>query len=150
MPDRDQLALAVEDTFRNARASGLSIADAADLVAAAIRTHLTEAAEADTRAAGHVHVQSILGMASGLPLVQCRVGWEQWEWDVEQARQHAFWVLACAEAAEHDAAVWRWLTLGPIGMDSGPAAAAIQDLRRFRGQTDAIDWRLPAHDQTGG
>lgn len=93
--------------------------------------------------------KSILGMATGLPLVQCRVGWEQWEWNVEQARQHAFWTLAAAEAAEHDAAVWRWLTLGPIGMEPGPAAAAIQDLRRFRGQADAIDWRLPAHDQVG-
>lgn len=143
-PARDPLAVAIEESFREGRRTGLSIAATADVVAEVIRSKVGEDAETEGLAkADHVHMQSIVGARSGEPFVQCRVGFEQWQWDVPTTRGHALALLECAEAAIHDAAVLRWLTLGNIGLDRTAAFAAIVDLRRFRGDVDREDWRVP-------
>jgi hypothetical protein len=147
MTERDPLAAIFEKTWRDCRADGMSITATADMLAAVFREELLDAigeeeAEGLSKA-DHVMVQSVVGGSSGAPIVQCRVGYEQWQWDVEEAREHAGTVLACAEAAVHDAAMVRWLTLGPIGLDQDAALDAVGDLRRFRGDLEREDWRVP-------
>jgi len=142
MADRDPWADVLEDAFRESRRLGMSIGDAFDVIAQAVRTKLVESVEQDNLSkADHVMVQSIVGAASMTPAVQCRVGIEQWQWDVDQAREHAQNVLTCTEAAVHDAALMRYLILGPMGLESKVAMAAVVDLRRFRGDVEREDWR---------
>lgn len=139
---RDPLAAMVELAFKKARTDGLSITDAADIVAQVIRAKQTEAElEGIQPSPDVIAVQSIVGARTGDPYVQCRIGLEQWQWDIDTARHHAMAVLTCAEAAVHDAAMIRWMTLGE--MDAPPEVAwqAVADLRRFRGDVDRADWR---------
>jgi hypothetical protein len=139
--DRDPLAVAVEGAFKEARSQGLSVADASDIVAEVIRSRTAEAEVEGLAPAGICTVQSIVGARTGDPYVQCRVGLEQWQWDVPTAREHALALLAVAEAAVHDAAMLRWMTLGPLSTPHDTALQAVQDLRRFRGDTAREDWR---------
>lgn len=148
--NRDPLADIIEQTYRESRRDGMGIGATSNMIAAVIRSEVLDkiaVSEAEGLSkADHVMVQSIVGAASGTPAVQCRVGFEQWQWDVDQAREHAMAVLAATEAAVHDAAVMRWLTLGAVGMDKNAAMTAIVDLRRFRGDVDREDWRPPQHE----
>lgn len=149
-PTRDSLATMVEAAFREARKEGLSISDAADIIAEHIRGKWVEGMEAsELSQADHVNIQSIVGAATGKPFVQCRVGYEQWQWGTVTAREHATALLRVAEAAEHDAAMMQWLMLGDIGLDRAGAMRAIFDLRRFRGDVLREDWRPPEHDDLG-
>lgn len=141
MSARDPLAVMVEKAFKEARGQGLSVADAADIVVQVLRAKQAEAELEGLCKSDVVDVQSIVGARTGDPYVQCRVGFEQWQWDVDSARHHAMSVLMCAEAAMHDAAMFRWLTLGPMGSERAAALHAIADLRRFRGDVDREDWR---------
>lgn len=147
--DRDPWAAAIEEAFRTARAGGLSISAAADVVAAVIRETLAEQAAAEvTNPDNVVSLQSILSARTGDPLVQVRCGPAQWQWDTTTTRQHALRLLEAAEAAEHDAMVFRWLTLGPPDIPEQPAIQALADLRRFRGDVDREDWRPAEQDRT--
>lgn len=146
-PQRDQLAVILQESFQGCRKDGMSVAASFDLLADVFRQQILDKIGV-TEAEGlvkddHVMVQSIVGGGSGQPAVQFRVGFEQWQMDVTQAREHAQTVMMCAEAAVHDAAMFRWLALGPIGMDREAAMQAIVELRRFRGDVDREDWRLP-------
>jgi hypothetical protein len=138
-PGRDPLAEIAEATFREARKVGLSIAEAADALAQALRRRLGEEYLA-TAPADQVLVQSIVSATTGDPLVQCRVGLESWQWTPQDAREHALWLLACAEAAIHDAAMQRWLVLH-MNLEPAVAAGAMSDLRRFRGDVPREHWK---------
>lgn len=141
-PDRDPWAVAVEDAFREARKTGMSIGEAADIVVAVLREQLDKfAAEGVTDPEDYIHMQSILSARSGEPLVQIRSGPLQWQWETNHTRQHALKLLAVAEAADHDAAVFRWLTLGKLSLSAEGAITAVGDLRRFRGDIEREDWR---------
>jgi hypothetical protein len=142
--ERDPWAVAVEKTFREARSAGMTIADAADVVVAVLREKIdAHAAEGVTDPDDVVHMQSILSARSGEPLVQIRCGPLQWQWETGTTRSHALKLLAVAEAAEHDAAVYRWMTLGPMDYPAAAAVRAIGELRRFRGDAEREDWREP-------
>lgn len=143
MAERDPLAVIVERVFREARREGVSISDAADIVAAGMRNHLEERTrERSNTDSNMIRVQSIFGARSGLPLVEFLYGLENFTLEVEQARRHALNILACAETASQDAALYRWLTLSEqLSFDPTTAAAAIHDLRRFRGDAEKQDWR---------
>lgn len=140
---RDELAIVVERTFTEGIADGLSAADCADVIVGVIREQLMASVENNliTGKADNVGVQSIIGASTGEPYVQLSVGVEQWRWSVETAREHAYVVLQCAEAATLDAAVLRWATLGALGLKPEQAAVMIHELRRFRGDIDPKDWR---------
>lgn len=143
--EHDQLAGLVEKAFKEARKEGLSIGDAANIVANLIREHLDERMQENAAAdAGMINVQSIFGVKSGLPQVDFRYGFEHFTLTVEQAREHALDILQCAEAASQDAGIYRWLTLSELGLNPRAAATAIGDLRRFRGDVPKEDWRTPA------
>jgi hypothetical protein len=81
----DPLAGMVELAFKEARNSGLTVHDAATLVAETIRGQLAKEADSDTAPADRVNVQSIVSARNGTPLVQCRAGYEQWQWDIPEA-----------------------------------------------------------------
>ncbi len=141
--ETDPLAGMVEAAFREGRAAGLSIGDAAMVVADVVRRKLADELAGGAAPANVVTVQSIVSAQSGEPLVQCRVGFEQWSWAPEEARSHALALLACAEAAVHDAAMFRWLTLGEMSLPAAAAMQAVGGLRRFRGDVAREDWRVP-------
>ena len=145
--DRDPLAVIFEETWRGCRSDGMSIAATADMLAAVFREQvLDKIGEKENEGLAkpdHVMVLSIVGAATGQPLVQFRAGFEQWQWDIEHAREHALYILAIAEAAVHDAAMLRWLTIGRIGMAKNDAFQAIAELRRFRGDVEREDWIVP-------
>lgn len=149
MSERDPLAVMVEEAFKEARRQGMSVAAAADIVVQVLRAKQAEAELEQLSSPDVVAVQSIVGARTGDPYVQCRVGFEQWQWDVESARHHAMAVLACAEAAMHDAATVRWLILGPLDVPQATAWQAVSDLRRFRGDVDRADWRPAAGANDG-
>lgn len=139
----DPLATMIADTFRSCRKDGLSIEDTAEVISEAMRRYLEERGMDDAEYdAERVQVQSIFGARTGLPLVDFKVGFEHWTMPVEQARQHGLNILTCAEAASQDAGMYRWLTL-QMDMSAQAAAAAIADLRRFRGDQPKDDWRTP-------
>lgn len=150
MPERDALAVLIETAFKSARKEGLSVADAADLVADVVRARLEERI-LDQSEVNHnmINVQSIYGAKTGLPLVDFSYGFEHFTLDVDSAREHALAILTCAEAASQDAGVYRWLTLSTLGLDARAAQAAIADLRRFRGDAQKEDWRTPEQKASG-
>lgn len=145
------LAKMIEDAFREGRRDGMTITAVSELIAEVIRSEVLdkigEKELAGMAAPDYVNLQSIVGAASGYPMVQCRVGFEQWQWEVEDARNHALALLQVAEAAVHDAAMLRWLTLGELGLPKNAAHHAIHDLRRFRGDVDREDWRPPEREE---
>ena len=146
----DPLGDMIEQTFRESRKEGMSIHDTAQLIASVVREAiLDKIGEKEGEGlykADHVRVQSVVGAASGNPAVQCRVGFEQWQWDPEEAREHARNVMQCAEAATLDAAIIRWATLGALKLDLRAAHRMVYDLRRFRGDVEREDWRPPAQE----
>lgn len=117
--------------------------DAGTVVAEVVRERLDQNYREDTNGDDIIHVQSIFGAKTGLPLVDFRYGFEHFTLDVDQARDHALNVLRCAEAASQDAGVYRWLTLSDLGLPERAAAEAIRDLRRYRGDAEKEDWRTP-------
>lgn len=137
----DGLAGMIAKAFREARKEGLSIEDAAQIVADVIHDKLEERGAEDAEVNREmIKVQSIFGARTGLPLVDFRYGLEHFTLPVEQARDHALVILDCCNAATMDAAVFRWLTLSKLGLDQRAAAAAIGELRRFRGDVPREDW----------
>lgn len=129
------LRTALAESLAEANRGQLSLMDTATLLAEVIeswREDHSEQADSDK-----ILLSSVVAISSGNPSVQCRVGAEAWQWDPEVARSHAAALLQCAEAAVHDAAMVRWMVLGPMGMDRDVAIAALQDLRRFRGDSTA-------------
>jgi len=77
-------------------------------------------------------VSSGVSAFDGKPFVHVRWLEQSGQWDIESARQHALQVLEAAEAAEHDAAVVRWLRERVKVNDGGRVAEMLADLRRFR------------------
>lgn len=144
MSERSKLALLIEEAFKEARKAGVSVADASDVVANIIHDHLEKKVLEGTAVdASMIRVQSIFGAKSGFPLVDFQFGFEHFTLEVEQAREHAYAVLQCAEAASQDAGLFRFLTLGDLGLEPRAAAGVIADLRRFRGDVPKEDWRTP-------
>lgn len=140
--ERDPWATAVENAFRDARAAGLSIGAAADIVVAVLREKLAEAAEEEVTSPDDVvRTQSILSAASGGPLVQVMCGPLRWQWDPATTRKFALELLATAEAADQDAMTFRWMTLGQPDLPPEAAITALADLRRFRGDPDRETWQ---------
>jgi hypothetical protein len=89
-------------------------------------------AHAEPDASG-IDVESGVGSASGFGFVSLRWGAESGQLTTREARAHALSILEAADAAEHDAVVWRWLT-GRMGMDPAAAGAVLVDLRRSRAE----------------
>lgn len=52
-----------------------------------------------------IHVESGVSLFDGKPFVVLRWGKESGQLSPEEARTHAMWILACANAAESDAVV---------------------------------------------
>lgn len=52
-----------------------------------------------------IHVESGVSLFNGNPFVVMRWGKESGQLSPEEARTHALWILACANAAESDAVV---------------------------------------------
>lgn len=136
MTERDGLALLLERGFKEGRAEGLSIADCADVLAKVVREKLED--DDLPKDASAIWVQAVVSSSSGNALVQCRVGEQRWQWLPDEARTHALAVLTAAEAAVHDAAMVRWLTL-EVGMDAEKATRGLLELRRFRGDSMPVD-----------
>lgn len=139
---QDPLARLIADTYRKARAEGLSVDVTAQVLAQVMRRKFDQEVAEDVVAGDVIWMQSIVSGHSGTPYVQCRIGETRWQWEIEAARQHALAVLSVAEAAVHDAATYRWLTLRTdgIGMETSAAMIAVRDLRRFRGDVEREDW----------
>lgn len=134
----DSLADLIERAFKEGRGAGLGIRACAEIIAGVVRGKLE--GDDPPAAADRVDVQAVVSHRSGDPLVQCRVGAERWQWEPQLAREHAMALLTVAEAAVHDAAMVRWLTLS-VGMERDAAFQGLVDLRRFRGDVDRQDWR---------
>jgi hypothetical protein len=74
--------------------------------------------------------------------------------DPTEAREHAMAMIECAEAAETDAFIFRWV-IEHVGADPGNAAGLLVDLRKFRaevtgkhhGPTSSTDWLKPEGKQ---
>ncbi len=130
------LAAVLEQTFRSARAEGLSIKQAMGEVAAAVGEFIGETIanrELDFIVGPTgLNAASVVGGNTGDPGVQLEVEGKVLITKTQTAKNFANNILDAAAAAEHDAAVLRWLQIGP-GMDKKAAQAAIYELRRFRG-----------------
>lgn len=74
------------------------------------------------------------------PMVQLKWGREVGQLTPEEARQHARYVLECAEAAVHDAAMVRWL-MERMELSKVSALQAMEALRKYRGDSTREDWR---------
>lgn len=67
----------------------------------------------------------------GKPFVHYHWAEKKCQFSPEEARQHALALIHCAEAAEHDAAVFKFLQ-ERLESSREQAAAVIGDLRNFR------------------
>lgn len=82
-----------------------------------------------------IHVGSIVSGRTFEPLVEITLGLERAQLGVEEAREHAAYILQCAEAAESDAFVFTWLTRDIIGSDEENVEnwdRVIGEFRKFR------------------
>src|SRR5262245_46491786 len=68
-------------------------------------------------AAGEIGVKSIISNRTFQPLVEMSWGDLKAQLSLDEARQHAMYILECAEAAESDAFVFQLLTRDIIGTD---------------------------------
>jgi len=73
---------------------------------------------------------SIVSQQTGDGLVQLTWGDKKAQLTCEEARQHALVILECADAAESDACLVRFL--GKIGMEREDAVKILVDFRVFR------------------
>lgn len=78
----------------------------------------------------HLHSESGVRL-DGTPFVKLTWGVMQGIQDPETARDHALGVLVAAEAAIHDAAVYRFF-VERLETEPGVAAQILSDLRQFR------------------
>lgn len=54
------------------------------------------------------------------------------QWSPDEARRYALVILETAEAAEHDAAFYKWATEGPLDLDPRSAAQLLAEQRQYR------------------
>jgi len=80
-----------------------------------------------------IFVTSLVGYKTGEPLIEIELKGQKAQMGVKQAREHALAVLECAEAAETDLFVFRWLT-ETIGAPPSQAAQVLADFRQRRKQ----------------
>jgi hypothetical protein len=152
--DATEFPRLIENRIREDLQEGRPITETAaflaDFITVAAR-HLAEGLDVAGELAGNsMIVQSVVSNNSGDPYVQCRVGGFRWQWTPEEARQHAHQVLASAEAATHDAAMVRWMTLGGLAVSRETALQSLGDLRRFRGDVEREFWDGENADQHDG
>lgn len=81
--------------------------------------------------ASEINITSGVGAASRLGYVNLRWGPKSGQLTTSEARRHAFAILDAAAAADHDAAVFRWMTERMKTPDD-LAAAALIDIRAAR------------------
>lgn len=90
---------------------------------------------------GMINVESFVSHLDGAPFVKLQWGNESGQLTVEEARQHALNILQCAEAAEFDAAYWRFLTTDMQVKDPKQAAYMVGLLREHRGKRHGYVWK---------
>lgn len=88
------------------------------------------------RDAADIQIESGVGVMSGLGYVNLFWGPQSGQLTTKEARRHALIILDAAAAADHDAAVLRWL-LERMGMPVEAASAVLVDLRKARRAVDA-------------
>jgi len=76
-------------------------------------------------------VASLVGYKTGLPLVEIVWGDKRAQLTAEEARAHAFRILAAAEAATVDLFLWRFAE-ETIGTTTEGAAWLMAEFRKFR------------------
>jgi hypothetical protein len=86
--------------------------------------------------ASAIDIESGVGAMSRLGYVHLRWGERSGQLTTREARRHAYAILDAAAAADHDAAVLRWLT-ETMGLDIAPASQVLVDLRVARQAVDA-------------
>ena len=85
--------------------------------------------------ASSIDIESGVGMMSRLGYVQLRWGQQSGQLTTREARLHALSILDAAAAADHDAAVLRWL-VDTMGLPIERASAVLVDLRKARRAVD--------------
>jgi hypothetical protein len=88
-----------------------------------------------TSDASDIAIESGVGAMSGLGYVRLHWGTMDGQLTTREARAHALSILDAAAAADHDAAVWRWLR-GKLAMSEYAAASGLKDLRDARRAVD--------------
>lgn len=99
----------------------------------------TQMGETDSPEREEILMQSTVTV-EGRPSVQLRWGPMTGQLTPEEAREHARRIFETAEAAVHDAAMYRWL-LEKAEVPREHAMEALFELRRFRGDSTREDWR---------
>lgn len=85
--------------------------------------------------AGEMWVSSIVSGRTFEPLVEITWGDKKAQFGLKEAREHALYILECAEAAESDAFVFKWLTRDVIGTaedEKGNFDQIIAEFKKFR------------------
>lgn len=85
--------------------------------------------------ASAIDIESGVGAMSRLGYVRLRWGDQDGQLTTREARVHANAILDAAAAADHDAAVFRWLT-DDLQMKPEGAAQALGGLRQARAKVD--------------
>lgn len=80
-----------------------------------------------------ISMESIVSAFTGEPFVQLHWGELHAQMTPDEARQHAFAILECAEAADSDAFLFHFARKR-VGMDEERAAKLIFSFREFRGE----------------
>lgn len=86
--------------------------------------------------ASEIGIESGVGAASGLGYVHLRWGDQAGQLTTSEARKHALAIIVAADAADHDAAVWRLLKKR-MALGNADAAALLKELRAMRAAVDA-------------
>lgn len=84
-----------------------------------------------------IHLNSVVSSKSGLPFIQIKWGENGCQMTPEEAREHAYAILDCANAAETDSIMLRYL-MEKVGLDMSNAAVIMQDFRRLRENKNPI------------
>ncbi|HEY0658045.1 MAG TPA: hypothetical protein VGD05_06210 [Pyrinomonadaceae bacterium] len=84
---------------------------------------------------GEIWVNSLVSGRTFEPLVEIVWGNQKAQLSLTEARNHALYILECAEAAESDAFVFQWLTRDIIGSAQDEAdnfKQIIEEFKQFR------------------
>lgn len=82
-----------------------------------------------------IWVKSLVSGRTFEPMIEFEWGAQRAQLSLEEARNHALYILECAEAAESDAFVFQWLTRDIVGTaqdEKENFEQVIEEFKKFR------------------
>jgi hypothetical protein len=84
-----------------------------------------------------IEVKSLVSGRTMEPFVEIVWGEQRAQLSLEEARNHALYILECADAAESDLFVFQWLTRDVVGTEADKQAEFQRVMREFQAFREA-------------